>query len=566
MNAQARHPVVNDPRLTATSRPVAAPARRTGAAAHPRPSGSGGAGVRGRALLVAGLVLLALAQFPLWRAAGVAAPGAPLAAALLGSAAASGALRVPGGLPGRAILGLFLLAQALAALLVAAAWHGHALPWLLAPAAASLLLLHRARLLADALAPSAFARRPGVPAGRPRQPLPKVSLHLPVHDATGTALRDTLESLAALDYPAFEVLVVDASASPGAWEPVAGQVARLGPRFRFFHIGPCPQAARDFALRETAADALLVGLVEPGTVASPDWLRRALPAFLARPGLGFVQAAGAAPASEAALAERLAYAAVPQAWPLPRQTASGQNAVTLGGALSLLRADALRLAGGWDAAAPDQPAELGLRLLRQGWEGLELPEALGRATPHAETAPGLLQRLARHGDVLFSPRHRGLTPGQRRHLLAPANAVLAEALWLGMALLAAGTTLAMLAARQLGQAPVLPFALVALLLPLAALLPALLLAPRGHRALALGAALALMPARGAEAWQAATAWPAGRPALAPGALALLLGLLALVCLPAAPLWSAVLAGYALPDAAGWLLARRLRPAAGPDWR
>ncbi|WP_419896966.1 glycosyltransferase [Roseomonas sp. USHLN139] len=560
MNAQARPPIVTEARLSA-----AAPPRPLGGAARRRPAGWPG----GRPALLAVLVLLALAQFGVWRACGVEAPGFPLAAALLGALAGFAVLRVPGGLRPGAIAALFLLAQLLAALLVAAAHRPAALPalpWLLAQAAASLLLLHRARLVADAIASRSFARRVPAVAGALLQPLPRVSLHLPVADAPLPLLRATLDSLAELDHPALEVLVVDASSSPAQWEPVAEHVARLGPRFRFFHIGPVPAAARAFALRETAPDALLIGLVEPGAVVDSDWLRRCLPLFLNHAGLGFVQAGSAAPAGPETLAGRLAYAAAPAAWPLPRQAANEQMAVTLQGSLSLLRAEALRLAGGWDLAAPDQPAELGLRLLRQGWEALDLPEAMGHAAPQAEAAPGLLQRLRRHADVLFSPRHRGLTPGQRRHLLAPANAALTEALWLGMALLGIGASLGMLAGRQLGQAPVLPFAVVVLLLPLAAMLPALLLAPKGHRALALLAAVALMPARGAEAWRVATAWQTRHPPLPAGSLALMLAALALVSLPTAPLWSAVLLGFALPDAAGWLLARRLRPEAPADWR
>ncbi|ONG57277.1 hypothetical protein BKE38_04310 [Pseudoroseomonas deserti] len=551
---------MNEPRLTA-----AALSRPAGDAAHRRRAGWPG----GRPGLLAVLVLLALAQFAAWRAAGVQSPGFPLAAALLGTLAGYAALRGPGGLRTGAIIGLFLLAQGLSSLLMASAWHGHAalptLPWLAAQAAASLLLLHRARLIAEAMAPRSFARRVPALAGALLRPLPKVSLHLPVADAPLPALRATLESLAELDYPALEVLVVDASDAPGHWEPVAEHVARLSPRFRFFHIGACPEAARGFALRETAPEALLVGLVEPGAAVDSDWLRRCLPLFLGHQGLGFVQAGSAAPTVHDALAERLAYAAEPQSWPLPRQAANEQMAVTLQGSLSLVRADALRLAGGWDLAAPDQPAELGLRLLRQGWEALDLPDSMGHAAPRAEAAPGLLQRLARHADVLFSLRHRGLTPGQRRHLLAPAGAALTEALWLGMALLGTGATLGMLAARQLGQAPVMPFAAVALLLPLAAMLPALLLAPRGHRALAIVAALALMPARGAEVWRVATAWQTRRPPLPAGSLAAMLGMLALISLPAAPLWSAVLLGFALPDAAGWLVGRKLRPQSPADW-
>ena len=49
------------------------------------------------------------------------------------------------------------------------------------------------------------------------------------------------DALAALDYPEFEVLVVDNNTrDPALWEPVAEHCARLGSRFRFFHLGPGP--------------------------------------------------------------------------------------------------------------------------------------------------------------------------------------------------------------------------------------------------------------------------------------------------------------------------------------
>ena len=56
-----------------------------------------------------------------------------------------------------------------------------------------------------------------------------------------------------------------------------------------------------------------------------------------------------------------------------------------------------------------QPAELGLRLLRQGWDGLALTDgpAAGQApaTPRLGVAE-LLASLRRHGTALLHPRHR----------------------------------------------------------------------------------------------------------------------------------------------------------------
>ena len=43
----------------------------------------------------------------------------------------------------------------------------------------------------------------------------------------------TLDSLAALDYPDYEVLVIDNNTTDAQlWQPVADHCAALGPRFR----------------------------------------------------------------------------------------------------------------------------------------------------------------------------------------------------------------------------------------------------------------------------------------------------------------------------------------------
>ena len=60
-----------------------------------------------------------------------------------------------------------------------------------------------------------------------------------------------------LDYPDFEVIVIDNNTTdPALWRPVAEHCARLGARFRFFHLGIWPgfkAGALNFALRETGA-------------------------------------------------------------------------------------------------------------------------------------------------------------------------------------------------------------------------------------------------------------------------------------------------------------------------
>src|SRR5512137_1228435 len=66
---------------------------------------------------------------------------------------------------------------------------------------------------------------------------PMVSLHLPAYDEPPEVVEATLRALAALDYPNYEVLVIDNNTpDEKTWQPVEELCHALGPRFRFIHL------------------------------------------------------------------------------------------------------------------------------------------------------------------------------------------------------------------------------------------------------------------------------------------------------------------------------------------
>ena len=101
-----------------------------------------------------------------------------------------------------------------------------------------------------------------------------------------------------LDYDRFEVLVIDNNTmDPAVWEPVAEHCARLGPKFRFFTLGKYKgykAGALNFALRETAPDAEIIGVIDSDYLVDPDWLRCMVPAF-DNPKVGFTQSPAGLP-------------------------------------------------------------------------------------------------------------------------------------------------------------------------------------------------------------------------------------------------------------------------------
>jgi hypothetical protein len=428
------------------------------------------------------------------------------------------------------------------------------------------LVMLQAFALAEALFGRSFRRRWAALPAPLGLPLPRISLHLPLHDADPAAVRDTLDSLAALEHADFEVLVVDTSTDPAFWEPVGDHCARRGPRFRFFHLGGTPElplAALDFALRESDPRAEILGLLQPGTVLRADWLRRMMPLFN-RPGLGFAQGL-LRPDSDAAPRWRDLALAGSRPSAAAAIAANERDGLLLDGGPALLRRAALRSAGGWGDRACDQPAELSLRLLRQGWEGACIPEPMGHVPAPASAAAwrqGLqgciasrLSVLRRHGRALLNPLDRSLAPGQRRQLLAGWAPAFVDALWLALVVLALLASPPLLARPGL-PAP-LPLLLPPVLLPLGfRLLRAATLAAPGERAKAMLADLALAPVRALSLWRGLLGLPQSRRGLdGAGWLAgWLWGMAAATASLGRPGWAALLVLLSLPCLARLLAA------------
>ena len=110
-----------------------------------------------------------------------------------------------------------------------------------------------------------------------------VSIHVPAYNEPPAMLCATLDALALLDYPDFEILVVDNNThDPAVWQPVEAHCRRLGPRFRFFHVDPLAgfkAGALNFALRHTAPEAAVVAVIDSDYQVDANWLKDLVPLF-----------------------------------------------------------------------------------------------------------------------------------------------------------------------------------------------------------------------------------------------------------------------------------------------
>jgi hypothetical protein len=309
--------------------------------------------------------------------------------------------------------------------------------------------------------------RPTPAGARPLAPgpyLPKVSLHLPICNENPHLVRQTLDALAALDYPDFEVLVVDSNTSdPVLWEKAAEHCARLGARFRFFHLGRWKggrAAALNFALAETSPRAGIVGVVDSGLIVSPDWLRAMVPRFReARVGLMRSPQERRA-ADKGDLRRQM---------PLPAEPRRRCDGLGAQASMSLARKQALQGVGGWAEGCLSADAELGLRLFRAGWHSVSVSRSFGSfPVPHDfatrrrrrfREAFGAMQILGGHAKALFSPFERDLTLPERWQLLAGTLPWIADGLRLLFLALALGWSLALIVQPHRASFPLRVFLL-----------------------------------------------------------------------------------------------------------
>ena len=128
--------------------------------------------------------------------------------------------------------------------------------------------------------------------GLPEKP-PLVSIHIPACREPPDMLRQTLDSVAQLDWPNLEcVVVVNNTPDPAFWVPIEDHCRLLGPRFKFLRVDRLQgfkAGALRLALEHTAPEAEIIGVLDADYVVHTDWLKDLVPVF-ADPRVGFVQA------------------------------------------------------------------------------------------------------------------------------------------------------------------------------------------------------------------------------------------------------------------------------------
>jgi cellulose synthase/poly-beta-1,6-N-acetylglucosamine synthase-like glycosyltransferase len=207
---------------------------------------------------------------------------------------------------------------------------------------------------------------------------PKVSIHVPAHSEPVEMVKETLTALAALDYPNYEVIMIDDNTSESElWRPVMDYCRDLG--FKVFHLQDYPgfkSGALNFALTQTAYDAEIVAVVDSDYLVDPAYLRETV-GYFENPSVAFVQT----PQSfrNVGLFRFRAASALSQRFffEVGMRSRNERNSIIFCGTMGLIRKSVLQRIGGWSEWCITEDAEASLRILRLGYESVYVNKAYG---------------------------------------------------------------------------------------------------------------------------------------------------------------------------------------------
>lgn len=318
-------------------------------------------------------------------------------------------------------------------------------------------------------------RRLAPPAQAADRPLPKVSIHVPCRNEPAEMMIQTLKALERLDYPDYEVLVIDNnSTDDSCWQPVEVYCRNLGPRFRFFHLPKWPgfkAGALNFALAHTDPAAEIIATIDSDYEVDRNWLKDLVGHF-ADPQVALVQAPQDYRDGRDDLFKRLCFWEYAGFFHLGMKSRDEHNAIIQHGTMALIRKDALERVGGWAEWCITEDAELGLRLFEGGYRAIYTEKSYGKGLmpdsfdayrkQRYRWAYGAMQIMKTHWRELLPWGERKLDRAQRYQFVAGWLPWIADGFQLLFVALALIWTAGMMVLPQYIEPPLTLFLIVTL--------------------------------------------------------------------------------------------------------
>lgn len=279
---------------------------------------------------------------------------------------------------------------------------------------------------------------------------PKVSIHVAICNEPPAMVIQTIESLAAVDYPNLEVIVIDNNTKdPAVWRPVQDYCAQLGERFKFFHFDVMKgfkAGALNYVLSQTAPDAEVIGVIDSDYMVRPDWLKGVVPYF-DDPKIAYVQCPQDHRDWTGDRFKEMLNWEYAGFFDIGMCLRNEYDAIIQHGTMTLVRRSCMEEMNGWATWCITEDTELGLRLMENGYRAMYSRERFGHGlTPdhfagykkqRFRWAYGAMQIMKAHAGKMLSNATK-LTFWQKYHFVAGWLPWFADALnliftWAGLA-------------------------------------------------------------------------------------------------------------------------------------
>ena len=210
---------------------------------------------------------------------------------------------------------------------------------------------------------------------------PFVSLHIAAYNEPPDMLIETIRRAEAIDYPHFEIVVIDNNTKdPAVWRPVE-EYCRDRPRVTFVHVDPWPgfkAGALNLALRQyTDERAEIIGLIDADDFVVPHYLKETAPYF-SDERIGFLQSFEGNRDYEGSPYYSACVDSYQAFYLTNMSSRNERDSIPFVGTMGLFRRSALEQAGGWNEWCICEDTEASVRVLKLGWSGLYVPRCFGR--------------------------------------------------------------------------------------------------------------------------------------------------------------------------------------------
>lgn len=205
-----------------------------------------------------------------------------------------------------------------------------------------------------------------------------VTIHIAAYNEPPVLLKNSLASLSHLNYPNFEVLLLDNNTKDAdIWEPVKIFCATLGERFKFFHIEKLSgfkAGALNYLSTKTDKNSEYVSTIDSDYEIKPDFIKEAL-AYFNDPSVAFVQFPQAyMNGGSQNFGVLLEYKHFFDTY---MKAANRFGFVSATGTLTVFKKEILSKVGHYDTSSITEDADVGLKIALSNYKGVFVNKIMG---------------------------------------------------------------------------------------------------------------------------------------------------------------------------------------------